>query len=109
MPVIVDDEELQKIKASEDRNVCSKLSLNWSISCEAVKLNFSNYREFLLELIYIISFFIYLFLFSSNWVCFHKTLSGGMYTDKFLVKGYYTYQSRPYLLRYQAFPGLSFC
>lgn len=63
MPVIVDDEELQKKKASEDRNVCSKLSLNWSISCEAVKLNFSNYREFLLELIYIISFFIYLFLF----------------------------------------------
>ena len=63
MPVIVDDEELQKIKASEDCNVCSKLSLNWSISFEAVKLNFSNYREFLLELIYIISFFIYLFHF----------------------------------------------
>ena len=61
MPVIVDDEELQK--ASEDRNVCSKLSLNWSISSEAVKLNFSNYREFVRINLYYFVFYLFISFF----------------------------------------------
>lgn len=81
MPVIVDDEELRKRKTSEDRNVSSKLSLiklvdrrNF-ISSEAVKLNFSNYREFLLELVYIISF-IYFIFFPIGFVCIRPSVEG---------------------------------